>query len=403
MSMAGPTRELSRALPGATVLQILPTLDDSFAARGAVHIAAALLRSGARAIIAAEGGASVGELQALGGEWLQVPGTTHNPLRVRGNARFLTELISTEHVDIVHAYSGPTASAARTASHKTGALFVTTYTGAPPERRTLSGFYQGALARGRRVIVDSRYAGDLIMRQHDVPEERIVAIPPSVDTVQFSQGAVGDDRIAFLRQAWRVRPDTRVVLIPGQIIPANGHMTAVDAARIMINGGMRGVVFVIAGEGSADPAFVSALRDRIQAQGLGGIVRRAAESSPDLPAAYALADLIAIPREQPSTFDPVAAEAQAMGRLVVASAIGVLPEIVLAPPQVPGEERTGWLATPSDPVDLARAIAAALAVPRNVRSEIGNRARRAAERLFAPARVAGATLSVYTSLLESEH
>ena len=65
------TRSLSRRLPGATVLQIVPALTDEAAARAAVNVASALLRSGARAMVAGGPGMLVGQLQALGGEWVQ--------------------------------------------------------------------------------------------------------------------------------------------------------------------------------------------------------------------------------------------------------------------------------------------------------------------------------------------
>ena len=57
---------------------------------------------------------------------------------------------------------------------------------------------------------------------------------------------------------------------------------------------------------------------------------------------FVLATLI-VPAIEPQTFGRAAAEALAMGRPVVASAVGALPEIVLAPPHVPADERTGWL------------------------------------------------------------
>ena len=66
-----------RGLPGATVLQILPALAETPAARAAVDLAVALLRSGARVIVAAEDGPLNSELQGLGGEWVRLVTETH--------------------------------------------------------------------------------------------------------------------------------------------------------------------------------------------------------------------------------------------------------------------------------------------------------------------------------------
>jgi glycosyltransferase involved in cell wall biosynthesis len=396
-----PSRSLSRRLPGATVLQIVPALTDEPGARAAVNIASMLLRSGARAMVAGGPGMLVGQLQALGGEWVQFASASVNPFKVRRNAHALTELIAGERIDIVHAYCGPAAASARTAVQETGSLLITSFAGAPAMRRDIASFYQGALARGHRVITESDYAADLILKRYDVSADRVVAVPRSIDTARFDPTAVSPERIAVLRHSWGIRPGWRMILVPGRISPAKGQMAVVDAVRILLNGGMRGVVFVIAGDNHGDAEYARAMAERVDAQGIGALVRRTGYCA-DMPAAYAIADFVLVPAVEPTTFDLIAAEAQAMGRPVIASAIGAFPEIVLAPPRVPEESRTGWLVSPFDPIALARSIAAALALDSSTRHMIGAQARRYAELRFSPARVAAAVLGLYTSLLEGE-
>lgn len=394
------SRVLPRALPGSTILQILPALANDHAGRAAVNVASSLLRSGARAMIASGGGRLVGELQALGGEWMQVPGATLNPVRLMGNARKLAEVIHDERVDIVHAYSGPTAWVARHAVKDSGAVLVTSYFGGPVPGVGASSFYQTALARGTRVLVDSEYAADLIAKRHGVPFARMIVMPRSVDTTRFDPPAVSAERIGILRHAWHIRPGVRTILVPGKLAPQKGQLTVVDAARILVNGGLRGVAFVILANEGGDSDYSRAVNMRVEAQGLGGLFRRAGHCS-DMPAAYGVADMVLVPATEPVTYTRVAVEAQAMARPVIASALGVLPEIVRAPPHVPESARTGWLVAPSDPVDLARAVAAVLAQDPQTRGEIAARARRSAAE-FSPDRIAAATLAVYTSLLEDE-
>src|SRR5262249_62232388 len=168
---------------------------------------------GARAMIAGSPGMLVGQLQALGGEWVRFSGSTRNPIKLRRNGRTLSNLIAGERIDVVHAYSGPIARSAYGAAHDTGAWLITSYAGAPPPRMKL-GMYQGALARGQRVIAESEYAAELIMQRHGIPAERIAAIPPSVDTARFDPGAVGGERMAALRHAWGIRPRWRIILVP---------------------------------------------------------------------------------------------------------------------------------------------------------------------------------------------
>jgi glycosyltransferase involved in cell wall biosynthesis len=95
----------------------------------------------------------------------------------------------------------------------------------------------------------------------------------------------------------------------------------------------------------------------------------------------------------------VVAQAQAMARPVVTTDVGALPEHVVAPPQLPEDVRTGWVAKAGDPDDFARALALALALEPTAYQAMSARARQFAEYMFSPASVAEAIFSVYTSLL----
>jgi glycosyltransferase involved in cell wall biosynthesis len=143
-----------------------------------------------------------------------------------------------------------------------------------------------------------------------------------------------------------------------------------------------------------------ALARRAKALGVEAMFRLGSAPT-DLPTMLSAADLVAVPSIVPLRSGALLAQAQAMGRPVLAAAGGIAPEMLLAPPRMPDELRTGWLTRPGDPVDLARALTAALTLPQLVRGSIGARARQFAEMTFSPASVAAAMLAVYTSLLES--
>lgn len=394
-----PGRSAPRTLAGATILQIVPALTDDQAARNVISLALALLRSGARALVAGAGGPLVGELQALGGEWAALARTSFNPFTLRANARALEQVITTERVDLVHAHSAAGAWAALTAIRRTPSWLVTSYFGAPPPRISPRNLHAGALAQGNRVITHSAFAADLIVARHDTPRDRIMVIPRSIDVARFDPAAVTPERIKAVRNDWRVPPGMRIVLVPGRIAPEKGQMTVVDAARILVNGGLRGVAFVITGSERNGRGYLRVISERIAAQGLGAIVYSKGHCA-DIAAAYAAADFVIVPAVEPTTFSRSAAEAQAMGRPVIASAVGALPEFVLAPPRIADGGRTGWLVRPDDPFDLARALASALPLSTAERQALGARARKLAVMTFAPARVVAATLDVYSSLLE---
>lgn len=391
-------RRAARTLVGSTVLQTVTRLDDDRAGRATLNLALALLRSGARAIVAGEEGSLVGELQALGGEWMEFGFSTTHPLRRRANARKLRELVEGERIELLHAHGSESARVVTGALRNTSVPVVTSFLGVPGPPQS---FGIEPAVKGNIVLAQSVYAANMIIKHHNVPRERIVVVPPSVDTDVFAPAAIRADRVAALRYAWRIHPEERVVLAPGRLMPWQGQLTLVDAARVLFNGGLRDTVFVIAGDGPADEDYAKEIESRVIAQGLGNVFRRVGHCR-DMPAAYAAADIVVVATERATSFDDIAAEAQAMGRPVVASDVGAIPEIVLAPPLVPADARTGWLIKPRDTLALARALAEAVEAERSESEAMGTRARTVADQTYSPLRVAGAVLDVYDALLEGD-
>jgi glycosyltransferase involved in cell wall biosynthesis len=255
-----------------------------------------------------------------------------------------------------------------------------------------------ALAQGDRVIAPSAYVSRAMIERYAIAPERIAVIPRAVDTTRFCAEAVGAERIATLRRAWGLLPHIRLVLVPGRMAPWNGQMSAIEAARLIIGHGERNVAFVFAGEELSQPRYARAVHERAAEHGIDTLCRFVGHCA-DMPAALAAADVVVVPAREAPLSGRAAAEAQAMGKPVVASAVGVLPENVLCPPRMREALRTGWLVRPGSAREIAGAVSEALALDATAYAALGARARQFAEFMFSPASVAEAIRGVYTSLL----
>jgi glycosyltransferase involved in cell wall biosynthesis len=386
-----------RTLAGATILQIVPALREEAVARTAVNVAHALLQWGARALIAAEGGPLVEELTAAGAEWIPYADVTINPLKLRANARLLERLIALERVDIQHAHAAGAAWSARRAAAQIAVWLVTTLPDVPASRGLITSPLD-ALAQGDRVISPSNYAAIPIMKRYGIPPEQITVIPRGIDTALFNPAAVSRENIAALYDFWRIGPQERVVLTPGRVAPWNGQMLLPQVAHILTEEGVGNLVFVIAGEHRSHPRYARAVAREARKLKVERMFRLVGHC-PDMPTAFAAADVVAVPAVEPPVFGRVVAQAQAMGRPVVTTDVGVLPEHVLSPPRMPEEVRTGWVVAAGNADDFALALAQALALDTLGYDAMAARAREFAEYMFSPASVAVATRAVYTSLL----
>ena len=169
-----------RTLAGATILQIVPALREEPSARAALTVAAALLQSGARALVAAEDGPLAAELKAFGGEWVPLVNATANPLKLRRSAHTLEKLVTSERVDIVHAQSVGGAWIASMAAAQVAVWLVTTLPDVPPASAGAFAATIGDLARGDRIIAPSSYAATPVMQRFSIPREQITIVPRGV-------------------------------------------------------------------------------------------------------------------------------------------------------------------------------------------------------------------------------
>jgi len=384
-------------LAGATILQIVPELREEPNARSALNVAHMLLQAGARALVAGRQGPLVNDLKAYGGEWIPLTPDSINPLTRRRNDRLLERLVGSERIDIIHAQcSGGAASAWRTAE-TVAVWLVTTLPDAPPPTGEFARQI-GELARGDRIIAPSSYAATPVMERLGVPRDRITVVPRSVDTGLFDARAVHQNRLTVLRNAWSIPPQPRVVVTPGRVAPWNGQLLMPDVARALVDSGWRDIVFVIVGENLQHRGYAQAVLARARALGVESMFRITGHCT-DLPAAFAIADVVVVPAVEAPVLGRVVAQAQSVGRPVVASNVGVLSEYIVTPPQMPEDVRTGWVTATGDALDVARALAAALSLDDGAYQAMSARAREFAEYMFSPESVAVATRAVYASLL----
>ncbi|HXF74030.1 MAG TPA: glycosyltransferase, partial [Actinomycetota bacterium] len=142
-----------------------------------------------------------------------------------------------------------------------------------------------------------------------------------------------------------------------------GHRHLLEAASI-VRRSLPEARFVLAGVGPTEPR----VREQAAALGLDGSVVFAGLRD-DAPRIAAASDLFVLPSEREGL--PIALlEAMALGRAVVATRIGGIPEVV-------EEGRQGILVPPRDPAALAEAILALLGDPGR-RARMGEEARRRA-------------------------
>lgn len=383
-------------MPGPTILQIIPRLDTGGAEISTLEVVEALVKAGATALVATEGGRLGGEVGRLGGEIVPFPAATKNPLKMWANAGKLASIIGQRSVALIHARSRAPAWSALIAARRTRIPLVTTYHGAYGGRNALKNAYNGVMSRGDVVIANSGFTAKLIAERHGTPVEKLRIIHRGIDFRKFDPARVTPERIDVLRKAWGVKVGQTIILQAARLAGWKGHRTVIEAVALLARQGKLGeTIVVMAGDPQGRDGYRDDLIARIRSHDLESRIRLAGHCA-DMPAAFAAADLAIVASTQPEAFGRAVTEASAMGVPVIATNIGAPPETVVG---VPEEERTGWLVPPGDAKALADAIRAATGLSMDDRAALSRRARDHVARHFSVGSMQRATLAVYDELL----
>ena len=377
----------SDPLAGRVILQVLPALDEGGVERGTIEMADAITRAGATALVASAGGRMVPLLERAGARHLTLPLLTKDPINILLNATRLRRLLDRERVDLVHARSRAPAWSASRAARASRTPFVTTWHGLYPANIPGKRHYNAVMASGDRVIAISDFIAARVAAEYGVGPDRLRTIHRGADPTVFDPALITGDRLHKLAAAWRIPDGHRVVLLPGRITAWKGQGLLIEALAHIPD---RNVIAVLTGT-PGKPRFTRALLARAAALGLADRLRLPGHCA-DMPAAYALADLVVAPSLRPEPFGRTVVEAQAMRRLVIAADAGGAAETI-------EHGLTGWRVPPADAAALAVAIEAGLHLPPETLAAFGEGARASVLARFSTARMQERTLAVYREVL----
>ena len=214
-------------------------------------------------------------------------------------------------------------------------------------------------------------------------ERRVVTMPGGVDADRFRPGA-GAPRDRGIRATLGLPDDVPIIGLVSGFRVMKGHQTVVDAVARLAAAGRRFHLLLI-GQGP----FVPKVRAQVEAAGLGDRISILGFVD-DLPAAMAVLDVALYSALESDGMSRVLFEYLAAGVPVVASRVGVVPEIL-------EDGRTALLVPPGEPGPLADAIGRLLDDPGR-RREIGAAGAALVRARYSGARLAEQLTALYLSL-----
>ena len=307
-----------------TVVQVLPALENGGVERSTLEIAQALVAAGHRAIVVSAGGRLVAELQAVGGEHIDLD-IGRKSLATLRHVRSLRQLFARVQPDIVHARSRLPAWLAWWALRSQPKVhFVTTAHGLYSPGR-----YSQIMTRGERVIcVSATVREHLLAHWPRTDPNRLLVIERGIEPTQFASDS---SRIPQWRQQlaeqFPALKRAPLLLLPGRGTRLKGHAEAIKLLAALRARGTPACLWLVGAREPGREAYVrelEALAEKLHVAEY--LVISAVES--EMARVYALAAVVLQLSNKPEAFGRTVLEALAAQRPVVGWAHGGVGELL---------------------------------------------------------------------------
>ena len=375
-----------------SIVQVLPALNQGGVERGTIEIAEALQKVGIRNYVVSSGGKMVEELKRIGVEHITLPVKTKNPFKMWLNSYRLAKIFKEKEVGLVHVRSRAPAWSVKWACRRMRIPFVATFHGLygmKPE--SLKKPYNRVMTQGKLVIAVSSFIHQHLMKEYNIADQHIRLIPRGADINKFDMGKVTKAQLEDFVKEYGIPTDKPIITLAGRLSRIKGHSVVLDAIKQMKNQNV--TVLFVGGNPKGD--YEQELKEKIASLPKETTLKMFAVSGDKMPLVYALTDIYVQPTLVPESFGRSIAEAQAMGRIVIAANHGGACELIV-------NGRTGFLTPVGDSQKMAAMLDTVLALSDEEKNEIGQKATESVRTNFSIQKMCDRTVAVYKEILGNE-
>ena len=374
------------------IVQVLPALQQGGVERGTIEIAEALQKRGITNYVISSGGKMVEELTNIGVEHIALPVKTKNPIKMWLNSYRLATIFKDKNVGLVHVRSRAPAWSVKWACNRIHLPFVATFHGlygTKPE--SLKKPYNRVMTQGKLVVAVSSFIHQHLMKEYNIADQKIRLIPRGADINKFDATKITKSQLEEFTKEYDIPTDKPIITLAGRLSRIKGHSVVLDAIKQMKN---QNVTLLFVG-GNPKGDYEAELNAKLAELPQSVSFKKFGVSGDKMPLVYALTDIYVQPTLVPESFGRSIAEAQAMGKIVVASNHGGACELIL-------NNQTGFLTPVGDSKILSAMLDKIMEMTEEEKTKIGQKATEAVRTNFSIQKMCDRTIAMYNEILGNE-
>ena len=378
------------------VLQVIPKLGFGGAETGCYDLAHYLSEKNCKSYIITSGGSLLKYVKKNKVKVIRLPVHSKNPILIFLNFFLITLIVLILNINIIHARSRAPAWSCYFSCLITRRHFVTTYHGTYSFESFFKKFYNSVMLKSKLIIAGSNFIFEHINSNYQnflKPKNKLMVIFRGINLDYFNPQNISEKKLNQIINQWQVNSQNVKILLPGRLSSWKGQEKFIEAMNILVED-YNFVNFegIILGSDQGRKVYSKKLQSLVQRYNLSKKIKFI-EYCKDMPAAYAVSDLVVSTSIRPEAFGRVSVEAQAMKKPIIASNIGGSRETIL-------DKKSGFLYKHDDPRELAKIIIDVLQLDKDALNSIGNEGRKNVTRKFDVEKMCQTTFTEYKKLLK---
>jgi glycosyltransferase involved in cell wall biosynthesis len=329
------------------ILQVIPTLNISGAEQGCFDVANYLTKNGFTSNIITSSGYRIEQLEKNGSIVNRIPVHSKNPLTIIINIFRIIKIVKKNNINIIHARSRAPAWSCYFVAKIAKIKFITTFHGTYNFNNKIKKFYNSIMIRSDYIIAISEFIHNEIKSKYAYSKKNLSVISRGIDIEYLDPSKTDYKKVKKIIKDHDIKNDSIKLVLPGRVSGWKGHNVAIEAMAHLKDKSSNDFELIFVGPAD-NLKLKNNLLQKISELKLENCVKFVGPSK-EMNLVYSLADIVLSCSTDPEAFGRIPVEAQAMGKVIIASNHGGHTETII-------NGLSGFLYSPLNSEELANLI-----------------------------------------------
>jgi len=329
------------------ILQVIPTLNISGAEQGCFDVANYLTKNGFTSNIITSSGYRIEQLEKNGSIVNRIPVHSKNPLTMIINIFRIVKIVKKNNINIIHARSRAPAWSCYFVAKIAKIKFITTFHGTYNFNNKIKKFYNSIMIRSDYIIAISEFIHNEIKSKYAYSKKNLSVISRGIDIEYLDPSKTDYKKVKKIIKDHDIKNDSIKLVLPGRVSGWKGHNVAIEAMAHLKDKSSNDFELIFVGPAD-NLKLKNNLLQKISELKLENCVKFVGPSK-EMNLVYSLADIVLSCSTDPEAFGRIPVEAQAMGKVIIASNHGGHTETII-------NGLSGFLYSPLNSEELANLI-----------------------------------------------